>query len=118
VKRSPLTRKTPLRQVRPTQRRKGRAKPAKSAAEKRYHGVLAGLPCAVCGTWPVEVHHVRHDGCKGITRNHRLAIPLCPPDHRTSPTAVHRIGTPRFEALHGFSQIERARQLWEQYGEH
>jgi hypothetical protein len=114
VKRSPLTRKTPLRKVRPTQRRKGPTrKPVKTAAEREHHRRVALMPCLACGVWPVEVHHVRHDGRTSITRNHKLVIPLCSVCHRTGPNAVHTIGHPAFNELHGINQIERARRLWE-----
>lgn len=117
--RTPLKRKTPLRKVRLTPRRKDAAprKPIKTAAEVRHHGRVASLPCEACGSWPVEVHHVRHDGRKGITRNHRLVIALCPICHRTGQNAVHTIGSPQFDALYGFSQFRRAQELWEESSE-
>ncbi len=71
------------------------------------------MPCDACGRVPVHVHHVISDGFKRITRCHRLVIPLCRECHQDGPQAVHRIGTPAFEALHGFSQIALARALWE-----
>ena len=114
--RTALRRKTPLRKVRLEPRRKvAVAKPAKSKEERLHHARVALLPCMACGAWPVEVHHVRHDGRKGISRDHKLVVPLCPHDHRTGPQAVHTIGSPQFDALHGFSQFDRARQLWEEY---
>ena len=45
-------------------------------------GRVAALGCAVCGSQPVEVHHV----IEGRTGNRRssdwLTIPLCPECHR------------------------------------
>jgi hypothetical protein len=115
MKRSALIRRTPLRKARPTQRRcVAKPKVRKAAAYVRHHAWIRTLPCRACGAWPVEAHHVRHDGLKGISRNHELVIPLCPSCHRTGRNAVHRIGTPKFEALFGFSQIAVACALWAQ----
>ena len=122
MKRSPLSRTTPLKRKRSEPRRKApertphASKPkGKSAADKRFHAHVAAMPCVGCGAWPVEVHHVISDGFKRITRNHRLALPLCPSCHRTGPTALHVIGTRRWNDLHGFAQHERAQQLWEAF---
>lgn len=92
---------------------KRKARP-KSAAEKRFHGRVKGMMCMACGQWPVEVHHVRHDGKTSISRNHRLVIPLCSVCHRTGPEAVHAIGHPAFNELWGINMFERARRLWEE----
>jgi cytochrome c553 len=109
MKRTPLTRKTPMRRTGPI-KAKRKAKPA---AERNHHAIVATLPCIGCGAWPVEVHHVRHDGRTSITRNHRLVVPACSVCHRTGPNAIHTIGHPAFNALHGVDQYEIARQLWE-----
>jgi hypothetical protein len=121
MKRTPLARKTPLKRKRDTPRRKApervskRAPKGKSASEKRFHATVAQMPCAGCGAWPVEVHHVISDGFKRITRCHRLVLPLCPLCHRTGPTALHAIGTRAWNEMHGFAQHERAQQLWEAF---
>ncbi len=91
-------------------KRKSRSKPI---AEKRHHTLLASMECMACGAWPVEVHHVRHDGKASISRNHRLAVPLCPACHRTGPNAVHVIGHPAFNEYWGINMFERAKRLWE-----
>ncbi len=92
-------------------KRKAKAKPA---AERRHHQRVAQLSCMACDCSPVEVHHVRHDGRAGISRNHRLVIPLCSACHRTGENAVHRIGHPAFNELFGINMMERARRLWEE----
>ena len=61
-----------------------KAKPkSKTADMRKFHGEVAKLPCLVCGAWPVEVHHVRHDGRKGISKDDTLVVPLCAEHHRT-----------------------------------
>lgn len=106
MKRTPLKRKTPL---------KAKRKPAKPTALKRYHAYVAQMPCCGCGSWPVEVHHVISDGFKRLTKDHRLVLPCCPLCHRSGPTALHVIGTRKWNALHGFAQHERALALWEAF---
>lgn len=93
-------------------KRKAKSKPA---SERRHHERVASLPCAACGSSPVEVHHVIFDGRARITRNHRLVVPLCPfTCHRTGPQAVHVIGERAFWELHGINLYERAQRLWEE----
>lgn len=92
-----------------------RKAPVKANAERAFHGHIATLPCLICWGTPIEVHHVRHNGRHGITRNHKLVIPLCPDHHRTGPRAVHVIGSPQFDAMHRLSQYDEAVKLWEEY---
>lgn len=53
-------------------------------------GRIAQLPCAVCGTDPVEVHHIRSGDAAGMGQraSNFLTIPLCPSCHR-GPRGVH-----------------------------
>lgn len=63
------------------------AKPSK-AAGKAHMARVAGLPCVLCGSHPVEVHH-----CISGRYGQRKAsdfdtIPLCYPCHR-GPEGIH-----------------------------
>lgn len=100
-----LQRRTPI---------KARSKP-KAAQFKRFHGYVATLPCLACGAVPVEVHHVRHDGLKGIGKDHRLVVPLCPDCHRNGPHAVHRTSHPEFNDYWGVDQFAEAVLLWSKF---
>jgi hypothetical protein len=64
-------------------------KHAATAAEKRYMGRVAELPCAVCGApGPSAVHHIR-EGQGGAQRApHWLTVPLCPHCHQ-GPQGIH-----------------------------
>lgn len=93
-------------------KRKSKTKPA---IYKRFHGWVAQLSCIACDSWPVEVHHVRHDGLKGISKDHRIVVPLCADCHRLAPYAVHRTSHPDFNALWGINMFARANRLWEQF---
>ena len=64
-----------------------------TAAEKRYLNTIASLPCIVCGSWPVEIHHVRRFG---ETRKHNKAVPLCVNHHRGA-GGLHTLGKKEFE---------------------
>jgi len=63
---------------------------------KRHMAKVAGLPCLVCGAWPVEVHHLPDP------RNDFRVIPLCPPHHRREfgPGAYH-YSRKAFNVAHG-----------------
>lgn len=60
-----------------------------SAASKRHMGRVAGLPCCVCGTMPVEVHHILEGRTPGRKSPDWLAIPVCPDCHRGSENGIH-----------------------------
>lgn len=52
--------------------------------EKRYMTIAASMPCQLCGSMPVELHHAR-EGQGGSQRaGDFLVIPLCPDCHRGS----------------------------------
>lgn len=63
---------------------------------------VASLPCAVCGSRPVEVAHV---GVRGLMqRSSDLeTIPLCANHHRTGKEAQHVLGK-YFWAHHGIDR--------------
>lgn len=57
-------------------------------AEKAYMDAVARLPCAICGTLGVHLHHAR-EGQGGSQRAQNwLVIPLCPRCH-TGPHGIH-----------------------------
>jgi hypothetical protein len=63
-------------------------KRAATAAEKRHLDRVAKLPCAVCGAWPVQVHHIREGFGMGQRAPHALTLPLCP-EHHQGKTGIH-----------------------------
>lgn len=63
-------------------------KRAATAAEKRHLDRVAKLPCAICGAWPVHVHHIREGFGMGQRAPHALTLPLCP-EHHQGTDGVH-----------------------------
>lgn len=59
-----------------------------TAAERRHMGKVAQLPCAICGSEPVELHHPREGQGMAQRASNWLVIPLCPSCHR-GPRGVH-----------------------------
>lgn len=59
-----------------------------TSAEKRHLDRVASLGCAVCGTRPVTVHHIRDGQGMSQRASHWLAIPLCPDCHQ-GPGGIH-----------------------------
>lgn len=61
-----------------------------STAAKRHMHRVAQLPCCLCGTRPVHVHHLREGEAAGGGQraNDWLTVPLCPDCH-TGPLGVH-----------------------------
>jgi len=55
-----------------------------SRADKEHMGRVAQLPCATCGEFGVEVHHIRDGVGKAQRAGDWLTIPLCPDCHRGS----------------------------------
>lgn len=43
---------------------------------------VAQLPCVICASWPVEVHHVAHDRYSTRKASDFDTIPLCKRCHR------------------------------------
>ncbi len=56
---------------------RSRGKPAQTALEKRWVGLLAQQPCVVCGAHGVEIHEFEQGAWFSAT-------PLCPACHRGS----------------------------------
>ena len=63
-------------------------------ADRKRLDAVASLPCVVCGSFPVAVHHVRR---YGETRKHAQTVPLCPACHQ-GPQGIHTVGKKRFAA--------------------
>ena len=57
-------------------------------ADKAHMGRVAELPCACCGTEPVQVHHIREGQGMAQRASNYLTIPLCPDCH-TGTYGVH-----------------------------
>ena len=57
-----------------------------SAKTKRHMGRVAALPCCLCGSFPVEVHHARTGEAAGMAQRagDMLTLPVCPSCHRGS----------------------------------
>lgn len=60
-----------------------------TAAESRHLDRVASQPCALCGSQPVEVHHILEGRIKGRKSGHWTAIPLCADCHRGSNNGIH-----------------------------
>ena len=55
---------------------------------KKHMGRVAELPCACCGEFGVQVHHIREGQGMAQRASDYLTIPLCPDCH-TGPAGVH-----------------------------
>ena len=58
------------------------------AKDKRYMNRVAELPCVVCGTHGVQLHHVREGQGMAQRASNFLVVPLCPDCH-TGPNGIH-----------------------------
>jgi hypothetical protein len=58
-------------------------KPIRGTAEcKSWMGLVAQLPCVICGVSPVELHHCAHGRYGQSRASDFCVIPLCPKHHR------------------------------------
>lgn len=57
-------------------------------AERDYMGRVASLPCACCGQFGVQVHHIRDGQGMAQRASNFLVVPLCEPCH-TGTYGVH-----------------------------
>ena len=89
------------------------AKKAATAAERRHMERVSHMPCLVCDTWPVHVHHVHSDGMKRIGKSNWIVAPLCP-EHHQGDTGVHALGHAGFTARYDVDLLWRATQLRDQ----
>lgn len=58
-------------------------------ASRDWMGRVAQLPCVICGSWPVEIHHVICGRFGQAKASDFDVIPLCPCCHRIGPLAIH-----------------------------
>ena len=86
----------PIPKISPKKRAHKAAEKAAGAWE--HMACVKALPCLVCGTYGVEVHH------EGKPRSDFNVLPLCPAHHRREygPGAYH-YSPSAFYALHGSS---------------
>lgn len=80
--------------------------------EKKHLDAVAALPCIVCGTVPVELHHTVRLAKK--KRDHMEVLPLCK-NHHTGVFSIH-MARKSFRAQYGqeeelLSQVERMLEL-------
>lgn len=87
-------------------------KPTKS--EREHMDRVAQLPCMVCGTHPVELHHPRRGMGMAMRASNLDVIPLCAAHHRTGGfgVALHA-GQKTWESIFGTESelLERLRGL-------
>lgn len=62
---------------------------SKNTATKRHMDRVAQLPCGLCGTAPVELHHVLEGRTPGRKSPDWLVIPLCRDCHQGSANGIH-----------------------------
>ncbi|MCK0507934.1 DUF968 domain-containing protein [Aromatoleum anaerobium] len=83
---------------------------------KAHMGRVAQLPCCLCGTHGVQVHHIREGGAAGAGEkaNDWLTLPVCPSCH----TGTHGIhGNKSMLKLSGKSEHEHLGETLERlYG--
>jgi hypothetical protein len=105
MKRTPITRKTPLKPSNPARKhdRFRRAFGSKARVE-----MIRREPCAVCRSTPSENAHVRSRGAGGTWED---VIPLCPWHHREQ----HTVGLATFAARHQIALETVARWYAEHY---
>ena len=116
LKRTPLSRKTPLTQTKPLRRgpMRRKARPAVPAAEKAHMARIAAMPCLVCGG-TATVHHVTasiHGG--RLSRSNWRVVPLCPAHHQIQHApreSVEALGHSGFWVLHGIDLLAEAERL-------
>lgn len=125
MKRTPLIRRTPLKNRRGSPRRsegrtehhriKPRAKSSPDATERQHHVRLRAQPCAVPGCNRESIlHHVMHMAGKTRRRDHRFVVPLCPDHHNMGDASVHLLGSEAaFLRVHGVDLVALAMMEWE-----
>lgn len=65
-------------------------KAVKPERAPKHLALVARLPCAICGAWPVHVHHCISGRYGQRKASDYDTIPLCPPCHQTGPHAIHK----------------------------
>lgn len=128
MKRSQLSRKTPLRASVSRVKAKhpertahlGRVKRKitdMSALEEKHLERIKALPCLVSGRRPVDPHHVMKAPGKRCRRDHRWVVPLHRELHSFGPKSLHGLGSEAaFEKEHGLAPgylVAWAKREWE-----
>jgi hypothetical protein len=94
LKRSPIKRKTALRQV--SAKRRAHKAAEKAAGAWEHMAAVKSLGCLVCGAKPVEVHHLPDP------RSDFRVVPLCPFHHRREyGSQAYHYSRRNFNSLHG-----------------
>lgn len=97
-------RRTPLRKVSAKKRAQKATERAAGALE--HMAAVKALPCLVCGSQPVEVHHLPDP------RSDFRVVPLCPFHHRREYGAqAYHYSRRNFNAIHGSDEQLLARTL-------
>jgi hypothetical protein len=116
MKRSTLTRRTPLRRSRTPMKRSrpnpiNRKRRAKLREEQfgEHADFIRSLGCCVCGSKPTEAAHVKSRGAGGTWRD---TVPMCRGCH----SRQHAIGIESFEQKSGVDLRALARDLADTYG--
>lgn len=60
-----------------------------TASGKKHMARVAQLPCIICGSWPVNVHHAETGG--GGRKDDMKVLPLCY-NHHQGRDGIHTIG--------------------------
>lgn len=76
----------------------GLAKKSKSPKDKAHLNWVASNPCCVCGSFIVQVHHIRHFG---EARDDKRTIPLCW-NHHLGPDGFHTLGKKVWPEKYGY----------------
>jgi len=88
--------------------------------DKKYKGIVAQLPCAICGMVGVHVAHIRYTSAKdgadltgaGRKPDDWRVLPLCPRHHVYGPEAQHSMSEEQFWRNHGINPYALAKALY------
>lgn len=78
--------------------------------------MVAEIPCLVCQSWPVDVHHVigYADRMGRAPKRHDRVVPLCKPHHDVQHgprDSVHALGHRGFYQKYGIDLMAEAERL-------
>lgn len=111
MKRTPLARKTPIRQV--SKKRKAHRSSKDGKAGLEHMRQVKMLPCIICGAAPPsDAHHCICDRYGTSKVSDFETIPLCKNHHQVGPDAIHN-GKKSWVEKYGpdHSYLEQVRQL-------
>jgi hypothetical protein len=66
--------------------------------EREWMSKVAQMPCVVCGSWPVQVHHAGTGA--GGRRDHMKVLPVCF-DHHQGKNGIHTLGRKKWQGIYG-----------------